>query len=190
MSCPGSLPSAPYPGEPIYMTAIVDPITHIIDHLVYLDRVLGFEPIFEREGLCSRAGCKCTDWGIVCNNYEYAYFDLTIHSWYSSQCHETCGCKRLVSPPNTTNATGAVMGESGANETTTVQSNSCLAGEDAEWTTKQEAKCCPGYIFLALTLEEADGLYGLPSNATEVDNSGSTIGVCSNATSTRDISVS
>ena len=95
LNCPGSLPHGPYPEAPIYMSAVVDPITYLVRYLQYTDHWQRRETILEREGLCSRAGCKCTDDEIVCNNFDYIYFDLTIYSWYQFMCYSTCGCKRV-----------------------------------------------------------------------------------------------
>ena len=179
MVCKGGLPSGPYPGAPIYMQGLVDPLTYIVSLLTYTDDVLGREPIFEREGLCSRAACTCTEWGLVCNNFEYAYFNPTIHHWYRSLCIETCGCRERK-PPGATSVTATtsqatITVENSVPNTTAAGTSGCLAGEKGGWTTKQLPKCCPGYTFQAMTPKEVYSLYGLIPNITAA-----VMGICSN----------
>lgn len=59
-----------------------------------------------------------------------------------------------------------------------VGSGGCLAGEAAGWTLKHLGKCCAGYIFNALTPEEAYDTYGLAPYVGNADASASIIGVC------------
>ena len=183
------------------MYGVVNPITYLISLLVYTGHDGGREYIFEREGLCMNAGCKCTEWGLVCNNFEYAYFDLTIHDWYRSLCLDSCGCTEILPPTRSATdlatATGlfnsstmhaaSTTGRSMPNGLT-LPSSDCLAGENGGWTTKQLAKCCPGYTFQALTPKEAYDLYGSILNATAVLDNGMIIGICSNVSSTLDLS--
>lgn len=77
------------------MRAYTDPADpRIVRALRYKDREEGtWEVILEREGLCSRAGCKCVEGDVVCNNFEYIYFDPLLYEWYEPQCYSSCGCR-------------------------------------------------------------------------------------------------
>ncbi|KAF6225635.1 hypothetical protein HO133_009635 [Letharia lupina] len=60
LDCPGPLPLPPYPEAPIFMKAThIDVESQAPTALTYTDRWGEQEYIFAREGLCSRAGCKC-----------------------------------------------------------------------------------------------------------------------------------
>lgn len=80
--------------------ARIDPETQIPTALTYTDPWGEKEAIFAREGLCTRAGCKCVQGHIVCNNFEYPFFILVLHTWYSDDCFNTCTCK-TVTPTKT-----------------------------------------------------------------------------------------
>lgn len=93
LSCPGPLPPPPYPQAPIFMTAVHDrPGIPSPASLSYTDEWGVREYIFTREGLCSRAGCKCIFDTVVSNNFEYVFFSRTIHDWYAPMCVSTCTC--------------------------------------------------------------------------------------------------
>ncbi|KAF6239684.1 hypothetical protein HO173_002230 [Letharia columbiana] len=100
LDCPGPLPLPPYPEAPIFMKAThIDVESQAPTALTYTDRWGEQEYIFEREGLCSRAGCKCVSGSIVCNNFGYLFFSRVLHSWYSADCLATCSCS-FVDPHN------------------------------------------------------------------------------------------
>lgn len=178
------------------MTSTTDPITHIVASLTYYDNELGKEYILTKEGLCSRVGCKCTQWGPVCNNFEYEYFNTYIHHFYRSFCLESCGCMKvkptLIDGANVTsfaiNGTRVTTSPSSL-KTTAIASGNCLAGEAAGWTTEQQAKCCWGYHFQPLTPKQVYDLYGLVPSASGFGDTAVTIGVCSSRPLTSDVSV-
>lgn len=69
----------------------------VVKSLRYNDRwTRTVEVILEREGLCSRAGCECIGGGLVCNNFEYPYFDAMIYAWYAPMCYSTCRCQSIA----------------------------------------------------------------------------------------------
>ena len=176
----------------------INPITHIITSLQYYDHELGLEHILDRDDLCSRAGCKCTLWGIVCNNFEFEYFDKTINYWFTPLCHASCKCGS--SPPsmsvgtnhassNISTATPAITDDSGLNRTA-VGSSGCLAGEDAGWTIQEQASCCPGYSFNTLNPEETFKIHGNRLNSSTITGDALAIGICSRTASQQAISTS
>ena len=180
----------------------VDPITHIVRWLSYFDSHLGIEFVFQREGLCSNAGCKCTKWGVVCNNFEYPLFNSVLNYWYTPLCHSSCHCKKsgegtLRGPASSggmndegrhiRNGTAAITNKSIANGPSHTP-NGCLAGEETGWTTKQQANCCPGYAFQTLSLANANPLGDLNASATAVEDQSLMIGACLKDRSTLNLS--
>ena len=205
--CKGGLPSAPYPGKPIFMASHSDPISHLVTSLEYFDDEIGEEYIITREGLCTRAGCKCTQWGLVCNNFEYAYFNPTIHFYYRPLCMSSCVCMEVIptstptitieatlSAPTYTNhgvanvsnvATGA-----SSSDGTMATSGDCVAGGVSSRAIGRQPNCCPGYQFQALTQEQAHGIYRSALSIRGMNQTAHAIGVCLSPTSTSDVSTS
>ena len=195
MECPDPLPLPPYPGAPIYMQGYFDTITHMTRFLLYHDPDLGTEYILGRTDLCSRAACKCTQWGVVCNNFDYVYFVKEINFWYRPLCLSTCRCKHdpkaVASAPSMNMVNSSVEAvQAMLSNGTAVAAATCLAGRDTGWTTKQYANCCPGYAFQALDPQTAYHWYGLRENMTVLQESATEIGICSSNMSTADVSTS
>lgn len=73
--------------------AHIDASTQAPTVLTYTDSWGEQEYIFAREGLCSRAGCKCVFGILVCNNFEYVFFSRVVYNWYANACLDTCTCR-------------------------------------------------------------------------------------------------
>lgn len=78
------------------MTAHVSPKTHTVASLEYIDQWKVVEFVFELEGLCSRAGCRCIEGYLICNDFGYIYFNLMIYNWYVSTCYSKCDCATVA----------------------------------------------------------------------------------------------
>ena len=195
--CKGGLPSAPYPGPPIFMFGHIDPISHLVASLEYFDLEIGREFIITREGLCSRAGCKCTQWGLVCNNFEYEYFNPTIHFYYRPLCLSTCGCVKVVptitieatlSTPTNTETLGAAPGSSSPNDIMTATGD-CVAGGVSGRAMGQQPNCCPGFQYQAGTQEQTPGIYRSTLGTGAMNQTAHGIGLCLRRNSTSEVSI-
>lgn len=106
-----------------------DPL--IVKTLRYLDRwTHTTEVILEREGLCSRAGCQCIAAALVCNNFDYPYFDSLISAWYAPSCYANCGCRHERLPAVSRENGTVNVGLNIPNSTTSVAED-WLAGQQA-----------------------------------------------------------
>lgn len=195
--CPGNLPLPPYPQAPVFMKAAhIDVETQAPTALTYTDMWGEQEYIFAREGLCSRAGCRCSSGSVVCDNLDDIYFSRVLYNWYATDCFATCTCELVRSPtPQIIDLTGegknvsvnVIERPGGRNVNTVNRLNpggtaggfaGCLAGEATGWTLKGLAKCCAGYSFHALTAQEAYETYGVAPFASDIIAAAVTIGVC------------
>lgn len=166
------------------------------------------EVIFEREGLCSHAGCKCIDGDLACNSFDYTYFEILIYAWYAPLCYSHCGCRAAVPPFSTfvlapIVATGATnVSIDGLNNSTRSAENQqglvgsangiggCLAGLAAGWTVRQLARCCVGFSFHELTPTEAYNTYGLMPYMSNADDSSIAVGACLESNLASSLSIS
>lgn len=76
------------------MHGLFDRAKNVVTALNYLDQYNEIEYIYSLEGLCSIAGCKCVDGNVICNNFDYIYFNERIHHTYSLMCRVRCGCEQ------------------------------------------------------------------------------------------------
>lgn len=60
--------------------------------LQYMDYWHEWEFIWDRTGLCTRAGCDCSKSIATCNNVQEFYYDMRIAVSYSAACIRVCRC--------------------------------------------------------------------------------------------------
>ena len=63
----------------------------------YVDQWHQVEYIFDKTGLCTRAGCSCRNSIPVCYNRDTWEYDPRIALWYAPACIKLCGCKKSES---------------------------------------------------------------------------------------------
>ena len=93
LHCPGPLPGPPYPPE-TGMTPVNRDRYGFISTLQYVDLWNEIEYIFDKTGLCTRAGCSCRNSIPVCYNRAPWEYDSRIALFYAPTCIKLCDCKQ------------------------------------------------------------------------------------------------
>ena len=65
-----------------------------VNTLQYVDQWNQVEYIFDKTGLCTRAGCSCESSIPVCYNQATWDYDPRIALWYAPACIKLCACKK------------------------------------------------------------------------------------------------
>ena len=93
LDCPGPLPGPPYPPGTA-MKPVHRDRKGFITALQYVDLWGEIEYIFDKSGLCSRAGCSCQNSIPVCFNQATWDYDPRIALYYAPSCIKRCKCKQ------------------------------------------------------------------------------------------------